>query len=167
MFTHSFTLKMKHTDMAGVAFFASYYVMAHDVYELALESVGEPLPPWIHLAPMPLARSEAHYHAPMRLGDEVCVCFGVKHISKRSFELAYEFWVKPLMPLTWESSPAEPPSPLPEGERVWQRAATLSTVHVAIDPKRGKSVALPERFKLALERLGPITEGAHPSQLTS
>ena len=40
MFSHEFNVKLRHTDAAGVAFFASYFTIAHDVYELALTSLA-------------------------------------------------------------------------------------------------------------------------------
>ena len=155
MFTHEMTLKMKHTDAAGVAFFASYFVIAHDCYELALESVGVPLGVWLTKAPMPLVHSEAQYHTPVRLGDRLKVNLSVHKLSVRSFELHYELWVKPLTPLPWASDES--------GQGGWSRAAMLKTVHVAIDPTKGKSAPLPEAFKEALERLGGLeVEGDAP-----
>jgi len=149
MFSHEFRVKLRHTDAAGVAFFASYFGIAHDVYELALEQAGAPLADWLEALPMPLAHSEADYYAPLCHGERARVELGVERIGGRSFSLVYTIWVTPSSKRRWRAAP-------PEGaEQGWVKACRLKTVHVAVDPQSGATVELPSLIKEALERIGP------------
>lgn len=158
MFSHEFTVKLRHTDAAGVVFFASYFTIAHDVYELALEEVGEPLGAWLGDVPMPLVRSEASYLAPLRHGERARVDLGVARVGGRSFTLSYVFWVQATSERRWDPrrAPSTASSPVDlDAAVLWRKACELKTVHVAIDPQSGESIALPPRVSSALERLGP------------
>ena len=156
MFSHEFNVKLRHTDAAGVAFFASYFTIAHDVYELALDELGEPLSAWLTGVPMPLVRSEASYFHPLRHGERVRVDLGVEQVKSRSFELSYRFLVRPMSSARWSSDPGEVSDPPLQRGLAWRRACELKTVHVAINPQSGAAVTLPPRILEALERLGPL-----------
>ena len=160
MFSHEFTVKLKDTDAAGVVFFASYFTIAHDVYELALEEIGEPLGVWLRAVPLPLVKSEASYLSPLKHGERARVDLGVERLGGSSFELRYEVWGRSSSVSQWSSKDA--PQETSEGEMSWRKACELKTVHVAIDPQRGRSIPLPSQLREALERLGPLrpTEGS-------
>ena len=51
--------------MRQVAFFASYYAMAHDAYEAFLSENGRPLSSWLDQVRLPIVHSEADYQAPL------------------------------------------------------------------------------------------------------
>lgn len=152
MFSHEFNVKLRHTDAAGVVFFASYFTIAHDVYELALDSVGESLSTWLSTVPMPLVKSEALYKGPLKHGERARVDLGVERMGRSSFELKYVFWVLP-QSARWASEQA---SDVQHKTDTWLQACELKTVHVAIDPKRGESIDLPPKMMKALDRLGPL-----------
>jgi len=158
MFSHEFTVKLRDTDAAGVVFFAAYFTIAHDVYELALEELGEPLGAWLRELPMPLVKSEASYLSPLRHGERARVDLGVQRVGGSSFELRYEVWVSPSRSSRWSMSDA--PLVASEAPPTWRKACELKTIHVAIDPQHGRSVPLPLQLREALERLGPL----HPDE---
>ncbi len=91
MFCYSTCLKLRDTDAAGVAFFASYYAIAHDAYEAFLNEQGHPLQTWLDQVHMPIVHSEADYKAPLRLGVPFVIELTCSNIGKRSFTLDYRF----------------------------------------------------------------------------
>jgi 1,4-dihydroxy-2-naphthoyl-CoA hydrolase len=137
MYIHDFKVKMHHTDAAGVAFFAQFFLMAHEAYEAALDAHGAPLGAWLHESPAPLVHTEADYLQPLRLSDLARVRLGVEHTGTRSFTTAYAIEV-------WR------------GER-WESAARLKFVHVTVAPGIGAARALPEPLRAVLNAIGPLT----------
>ena len=91
MFRYSTCLKLRDTDAAGVAFFASYYAMAHDAYEAFLNENGRPLNSWLNQVHLPIVHSEADYQAPLRLADSFDIEVTCLKIGERSFTMAYIF----------------------------------------------------------------------------
>lgn len=125
MFRYSTCLKLRDTDAAGVAFFASYYAVAHDAYEAFLSENGRPLSSWLDEVHLPIVHSEADYQAPLRLGDPFVVEVTCLKIGKRSFTLSYIF--------------------CSEGKVL----ASLKTVHVAVQfdlNSKTKAVSLPSEL---------------------
>ena len=122
MFRYSTCLKLRDTDAAGVAFFASYYAMAHDAYEAFLSENGRPLNSWLDQVHLPIVHSEADYQAPLRLADPFDIELTCLKIGERSFTMAYLF--------------------CSEGEVL----ASVKTVHVAVQldlNSKTKAVSLP------------------------
>ena len=138
MYTHEFRVRMHHTDAAGVAFFAQFFVMAHEAYEAALEAHGAPLGEWLRESPAPLVHSEADYLRPLRLSDRARVLVGVERLGSRSFTLAYR--IEALV------------------EEEWRPAARLKLVHVAVEAGIGASVTLPSRVREVLAAIGPLDD---------
>lgn len=125
---HHFRVALHDTDAAGVLFFAHLFRHAHDAYEAMMARIGWPVDELIRerqLA-LPLVHAEADYRCPMRHGDQVDVIIELKDLGERRFSLAYGF-----------SS---------DGREV----ATALSVHVAIDPRTGRSEALPKSLASAL-----------------
>ncbi len=130
MHTFETTIRLQHTDGAGVVFFARFFELAHVAYEDFLETIGEPLPADLAAAPIlyPIVHAESDYRAMLRLGDRLRIELAVEAIKSRSFELAYRFVA-------------------PSGDE----AALLKTVHVAVDKQTGRSTRLPEALSAALQ----------------
>ena len=144
MYIHDFKVKMHHTDAAGVAFFAQFFLMANEAYEAALDAHGAPLGAWLHDSPAPLVHTEADYLQPLRLSDQARVRLGVDHIGGRSFTVSYALEV------------------LRGGE--WASAARLKFVHVTVTPGIGAARTLPQPLRDVLVAIGPLTP---PSPLHS
>ena len=129
MFRYSTYLKLRDTDAAGVAFFASYYAIAHDAYEAFLNEQGRSLNHWLDQVNLPIVHSEADYKAPLRLGDAFVIEVTCLKISERSYTLNYTF--------------------LNESGVL----ALIQTVHVAVSPdldSKLKAVSLPAELKSLL-----------------
>jgi len=135
MHTHELTVRMHHTDAAGVVFFAQFFMMAHEAYEAALEARGAPLGAWLREAPAPLVHTEADYLKPLRLSDRVRVCLGVERLGGRSFTVSYAVYA--------------------QREGGWELAARLRSVHVVVAPGIGAARALPPWLRDALSAIGP------------
>ena len=132
MFRYPTTLNLRDTDSAGVAFFASYFAIAHNAYEAFLQSHGAQLRDWLGEVHLPIVHSNADYQAPVRLGDSFDIELTCARVGRTSFTLAYHFV---------------------NAERI--TLARLQTVHVAVtvNHEGHQSVALPQRVQRLLEEL--------------
>ena len=129
MFRYSTCLKLRDTDAAGVAFFASYYAIAHDAYEAFLSEQGCSLDSWLDQVHLPIVHSEADYKAPLRLGDAFIIEVTCLKIGERSFTINYNFRIKNKI------------------------LASLKTVHVAVQKdqnSKNQAVGLPAKLKSLL-----------------
>jgi 1,4-dihydroxy-2-naphthoyl-CoA hydrolase len=120
---------LRHTDAAGIVFFARFFEIAHEAYEDLLRALGQPLPADLARARriLPITRAEADFRTPLRLGDAFRVEVEVRAVSSRSFTLGYR--------VTTEDG---------------REAARLTTVHVAVDTELRRAVRLPEDLAEAL-----------------
>ena len=91
MYYHHSFLTLNHTDAAGVTFFASYFTLAHQVYEHFLFENQLGLHQWLDQVHLPIVHSEATYQAPLFLGDRFCIALGTTKVGQRSFKLKYQF----------------------------------------------------------------------------
>lgn len=121
MHTATRTITLRHTDAAGVLYFANQLELAHEVFEEWLASRGLPLrsildgADWV----LPIVHASADYGAPLRLGDVVSLTVRVTKVGDRS--------------LTWEATL----------ERSGARAGRVEVTHVAVDRATGKARPLP------------------------
>ena len=165
MKSFDFTLTLRDTDAAGVAFFAAYFSLAHEAYERALAACGAPLHTWLDELHLPIVHAEADYSAPMRLGDQLTLHVGYAKLGKRSFEICTTFThttphashaVASEVGTVQEDAVQEGTIQLSEGQAARVKLATVKTVHVAVVD--GRSSPLPPRLIQALEALGPHAE---------
>jgi 1,4-dihydroxy-2-naphthoyl-CoA hydrolase len=134
VFRYSTTLKLRETDAAGVAFFASYFAIAHDVYEAWLTQQGAGLHTWLDSIHLPIVHASADYSAPLRLGDPFEVEMTCLRRGERSFTLTYH---------------------LIDASR--QTLARLKTIHVSV--LGGESTELPKHLQDLLDKIqAPIDE---------
>ena len=131
MFSVASTVKLHHTDAAGVLFFVNYFKIAHDAYEEFLEAIGLDIAQLIDESPFLLliAHAEADYKKPQRVGDKITVEIRVERIGNSSFTLAYRII-----------------------DALGDEATLVNTVHAALDKKSGKVMRLPEDLKAKLEK---------------
>lgn len=132
MYTISAAVRLPDTDAAGILFFGNYFKLAHDAYEAFMEPIGFGLSHIIGEADflVLIAHAEADYEKPLRLGEKLTVELTVENVGQTSFALSY--LVKDAQNET---------------------AATVKTIHVAVDKKSGDKVPLPEKLRDALARL--------------
>jgi len=128
------TVRLQHTDAAGVVFFARFFEIVHLAFEDFLDALGHPLPQDLALADVayPIVHASADYRAPLRLGQRIVVEVSVAEVKSRSFSLEYAIL-------------------LPDGTQT----ARARTVHVAVDGNvRGHWAELPADLRAALEASG-------------
>ena len=135
MFRYPTTLKLRDTDAAGVAFFATYFAIAHDAYEAFLVSRGFCLRDWLEEIHLPIVHSEADYTSPIKLGDHFDIELTCGRIGQTSFTLNYHF-------LGCESGVT---------------LARLKTVHVAVklNDEGHESVSLPDQVRSIIGSIVP------------
>lgn len=131
MYKYQTTIRLHHTDAAGVIYFASLFVLAHECYESFLEqytSIGSILDQNELL--IPIVHADADYLMPLRVSEKITIEMTVTKIGKSSFELGYTF--------TNSSS---------------QITAEAKTAHVVIAKDTRKPMPIPQFLKTALDSL--------------
>jgi 1,4-dihydroxy-2-naphthoyl-CoA hydrolase len=131
MFEYSVTIRMQHTDAAGIAFFANSFILAHESYEAFMEqstSIAGILAKGDFI--LPIVHAAADYRQAMKLGDKVRIELTLASVSRRSFTLGYAFY-----------------------NDQGQLLVEVQTKHVAVDKNTGKVAKLPNQIATALESL--------------
>ena len=131
MFEYRTTIKLPHTDAAGIMFFANYFNLAHDVYEAFLESIGFPMRDMIDNRDylLVIVHAEADYKNSYRLGEGITVKMHVEKIGISSVVFRYDFY-----------------------DEKQQNTGTAQTVHSCIDKKNNKKRDLPEFLRSAFNK---------------
>ena len=90
------TVRLGHTDAAGVMFFPAAFEVEQEFFERWLESGGMSLRGMLDgtLAPTPVVHCEADYRRPVRVGDRLMVRLAGVGIGRTSFELAWEMVIE-------------------------------------------------------------------------
>jgi 1,4-dihydroxy-2-naphthoyl-CoA hydrolase len=131
MYHYQTTIRLHHTDAAGVVFFSNLFVIAHDAYESFLESHlplnailsnGEYLIPIVH--------AEADYLLPLALSEKISVELSLEQTGTSSFSLGYVI----------KNSKME-------------TAARLKTIHTVQLKDDRKTISIPDPIRNALEAL--------------
>ena len=130
MYSHMLTLRMHHTDAAGIIYFGRAFEIFGDVFEAFFSSSGHAIGPMMRDSTLllPVVHAEADYAIPMQLGDEVQITVWVRAVGNTSFTLAYTIR-------------------LADG-RVSCRG---KSVHAVIDRTHNKAVPIPAKFRTFLE----------------
>lgn len=131
MYTHQTTIRLHHTDAAGIVFFSNLFVIAHDAYESFLES-HLPLSSilWDGKYIIPIIHAEADYLLPLRLSEKISVELSLEKTGESSFALGYMI----------KNSQQE-------------IAARLSTTHAVRLKENQEKISIPGPIKTALESL--------------
>lgn len=132
-FVYSLSVRLHHTDAAGVIFCSRLLELAHEAYEAWLEQVGLRLDRLLEQGRLrlPVVALEAEFAQPIRVGDRLQVELTVTRRGEHSYQVAYRF-----------RDPAG---------KVKARAATR---HVALDGVRGKPAALPAALRRVVDGAG-------------
>ena len=129
MFTYETSVKLHNTDAAGLLFFADQFNLAHDCYELFMESIGFSFKHIIQESDFLLAivHAEADFLQALYSGDRLTIKLKVAKIGTTSFTLAYD--------LTMDKKGT---------------VGTAKTVHVCIDKSSREKKDLPDPLVAAL-----------------
>jgi 1,4-dihydroxy-2-naphthoyl-CoA hydrolase len=130
-FEHRLRVRFQHTDPAGIVFFANLLVYCHEAYEEFLRANGMPLDELIARREqiLPLGHAEATFKRPFRFGQLVIIRLSVGRIGERSFRVEYDLY-----------------------DEAGEHSATAATVHVSVEARSGRSVALAPQLRAVLER---------------
>lgn len=131
MFEYNTTVRMFHTDAAGVAFFASAFLFAHECYEAFMEehlSLGQMLAEDKYI--VPIVHAEADYQVSLKLSQKIAVQMTLGEVKKTSFAFNYSVFD-------------------PDGNE----AITVKHIHAVIDTKKRKPMRIPTELKEILEKL--------------
>jgi len=121
-------IRFEDADPAGVIFYPRALALAHTAVEQMIRRGPLGWDTWF-ASPQyaaPLRRAEADFFHPLRAGTEVAVCAAVEKCGETSVSFLVEL--------------------RDANHRV---AATIRTVHVLIDKRTGRPVALPEEMRQA------------------
>ncbi|SPD75698.1 conserved hypothetical protein [uncultured Desulfobacterium sp.] len=134
MYNYTITIRLHHTDAAGILFYASLFTIAHECYETFLEPevtfhsmVNE-----LGLI-MPIVHAEADYHKPLRVSDRITIRLSLANMGNSSFSLRYDIYT--------ENN---------------EHAATIKTIHVIRDSTGKNPISLPEKLKQKLRILDQV-----------
>ena len=131
MYTYQTTIRLHHTDAAGVVFFSHLFVIAHDAYESFLES-HMPLSTLLsdEAYIIPIVHAEADYLLPLSLSETISVELSLEQTGTSSFNLGYVI----------KNSKME-------------TAVRLKTIHAVQLKDDGMTIPIPESIRQALETL--------------
>lgn len=130
MFVQHTTVQLHHTDAFGIIFFSNQFVLCHSCFQEWLEQVGLQFPPNRQLASelLVIVHAESDYLGPIQLSDRLAIAFTVERIGTTSVTNSFT--------LTNQHGVI---------------VGRVRTVHVLIDAKTSAKMALPERWRTALE----------------
>lgn len=128
MYTITKQLHLHDTDAAGRLYFAHQFRLAHEAYESFMVELGFPLADILKAGRfgLPIVRAEADYKASLRVGDEVAIEVKPVRIGQTSFTLLSRF------------------------VRAGRTVGRVTTIHVAVNARRGTKCPLPARLRKAL-----------------
>jgi 1,4-dihydroxy-2-naphthoyl-CoA hydrolase len=132
VFLYRTTVRLHHTDAAGLLFFAEQFRLAHDAYETFMESVGFPFAPLIRSSEflLPIVHCEADFKAALLTGDKLLIQVRAERIGETSFTLAYTLL-----------------------KNDQELVGTAKTIHALISRTDGKKRPLEGKLKAALESI--------------
>ena len=131
MYTYSTTVRIHHTDAAGIVFFANLFIIAHECYESYLDPDVTFHSMFNELNLMlPIVHAEADYHKPLQVSDKIKVELRLGNLGESSYSLEYNILTE-------------------EGES----AGTIKTSHAVKSKNGSRPVLLPEKLIRKLESL--------------
>ena len=92
-FVYPITVRLYHTDAAGVIFCSRLLELAHEAYEALLERVGLSLDRILEQGALrlPVVALEAEFAQPIRVGDRLQVELTLTRRGDHSYQVAYRF----------------------------------------------------------------------------
>lgn len=128
-------IRLADTDAAGVLFFANQFILAHELYEIFLDTIGESVHDILTNRSylLPLVHAEADFYMSLSVGDEVTIVLDVQAIGDSSFTLDYTLY-----------------------NSADVKAGFVRTVHAATDKSTNAKISLPEKLRTALSAFKDI-----------
>ncbi len=118
-------------DPAGIFFFARVYELCHSSYEEMIQSFNLNEDYWTNEKYIvPILKSEASYHKPIKYGETVTVEIHVNNLRTSSFELNYE---------------------IKNAER--EICTKVKTVHIFVNKNTWQKIEIVENVKKGLEKI--------------
>jgi len=131
MFVTYNKVRMNDTDMAGILFFANQFRFVHDAWEDLAEAEDMSFSHVLQREDFlfVIVHVEADYLQPLNIGDRLEIHVVVENIGNTSFALDYKIY-----------------------NEKHDLVGKAKTVHVTIDKKHRKKIAIPERLKAKLHK---------------
>lgn len=91
-FAYQRTIRLADTDAAGVVYFARTLSLCHEAYEEAIAAAGLDLNALLGASGIivPIAKSEADYLRPLRVGDKLRITVAPALLTEQSFAIRFE-----------------------------------------------------------------------------
>lgn len=91
-FAYQRTVRLADTDAAGVVYFARTLSLCHEAYEEAIAAAGLDLNALLGASGIivPIAKSEADYLRPLRVGDKLRITVAPALLTEQSFAIRFE-----------------------------------------------------------------------------
>lgn len=139
MFHYHTTIKLYHTDAAGILFFGHLFMIAYDAFQEFSEQMGLGVGTILHNEDyiLPVVHAEADFAAPLRVGDRITVQVRVERLGTSSITISYRF----------------------AGEH-GNALGTAKTVHVAVSRETRAAIPLPRALRDVLEKYAAEDTGA-------
>lgn len=131
MFEYKTTVRMFHTDAAGISFFANAFLFAHECYEAFMEehlSLGQMLEDGKYI--VPIVHAEADYQVSLKLSQKITVRMSLGGVRRSSFTFNYSVL-----------------------DSDGNQAITIKHVHAAVDVKKRKPIRIPAELREIIEKL--------------
>ena len=124
-FSEHLVVRLPHTDAAGVIFYPRIFEIEQELFERWLELGGFSLRDMLsgRLAPTPIVHCEADYRLPVRAGDKLTAQLSGLEVGRSGYTMQWSF------------------------ARGMEPAISARVKRVAIDPRAGESIDLPEAFR--------------------
>jgi 1,4-dihydroxy-2-naphthoyl-CoA hydrolase len=126
------SVRLHHTDAAGLLFFADQFKLAHDAYETFMESAGFPFAPLLRSGEflLPVVHAEADFKGMLQTGDKLVIQVRAERIGDTSFTLAYTIL-----------------------RNDTELVGSVKTVHVLVSRSNMQKLPLQPRLRSALEKI--------------
>jgi 1,4-dihydroxy-2-naphthoyl-CoA hydrolase len=131
MFTYQTTIKMHETDAAGFLFFGGLFTIAHDAYEVFLDSAGFSISSILKDSDflIPIVHAEADYYIPVSVSERITVQLQIENIAETSFSIIYDII-----------------------NEMGKIIAHAKTVHAVIDKQNKSKMKIPDNLLAALNK---------------
>jgi len=132
MFVYRKTVRLYHTDAAGILYYSNIYKMAHDAYEEMLKKIELSVFYILNESDflLPFVHSEADYKGTITVGMELDIHLQVERIGDTAYTLCYHFLDE-------------------KGVEV----AFVKTVSVSVNKRTLQKIPLPEKLKTGLQKV--------------
>ena len=132
MYIYKTTVRLHHTDAAGILFFGRIYELINEAYESMMLSIGQDVRAIIFKTDfiLPFVHTEADYRSPLTVGDEIEIRIETEKLGTTSMSLVYHIM---------KTNGTE--------------AVTARTVSVSVERKSFTKIPLPDPLRKGLESL--------------